>query len=156
MLRAEEVVSLGRRVILQAELQSHDRCKDYLNLKMNLAGAYLEMGNLHDARLTTTEVLNSQREVDNSERMLPSLHMHICRIEESDGNVDAAIVSVLRAVVASIEVFGEFSDWTLNCLIMYRELLERAGRLDEAQRIIEDRDLTIDILSGKFEEAVTV
>jgi hypothetical protein len=156
LLSVEEVVSLGRHMTLVAELQKRDRCKDYLNLKMNLAGAYLKMGNVRDARSTTTEVMNTQLEVANSERMMPSLHMLICRINEADGQVDDAIVSVLRAVVASIEIFGEFSDWTLNSLIMYRKVLARAGRLEEEQRIIKDRDLTIDKLSSRFEEVVNI
>ncbi|PVH81046.1 hypothetical protein DL98DRAFT_571414 [Cadophora sp. DSE1049] len=156
LLGAEEVVRLGRRMVLKAELQKHDRCKDYLNLKLKLANAYLKMGNLHDARITATEVLHTQVEVVNSERILPSLHMIIFKINEADGNVDDAILSVLRAVVASIGIFREFFDWMLNSLIMYREVLERAGRFEEAQRITKDRDLTIDMLSSRFEDVVTV
>lgn len=42
LMSANEVVNLGRRMVIAAELQGQDRCKDHLNLKMHLASAYLK------------------------------------------------------------------------------------------------------------------
>lgn len=60
LMSADEVVNLGPHMVLAAELQGQDRCKDHLNLKMHLASAYLKTRNYREARLLTEEIMGTQ------------------------------------------------------------------------------------------------
>jgi hypothetical protein len=151
LLDAEEVVDLGRRMVLAAELQRHNRCKDHLNLKMYLADAQLQTGNYHEARTTTIDIMTALEAGIGGMRMMPSLHMLVSRIDEVEGRQEDAIESALRAIVASIKIFGGWSDWTVKSLDFYRRMLERAKKTEEARRVSQDCDLAIEELISKLE-----
>ncbi|KAG7106506.1 hypothetical protein HYQ44_014102 [Verticillium longisporum] len=146
-----EVVTMGQCMVLAAEAQGHTQCKDHANLKKALAAAYVKLGDLRSGRLMATEVL-AMHDVDLGHKdMLPAVHMLISRIDEAEGLVELARESALRAILASIETFGRWSDWTVNSLIHYRRILERAGRIDDARKVEDDRDLAIRQLQQKLE-----
>lgn len=153
MMKPDEVVILGRRMVLLAELDHHDRCREHLYLKMRLARADLDTGDCCDARQAIEEILAPQNDTFRSERMIPELYMLMARIDESENRQEDAIQSALRAVVASIETFGDWSDWTVSSLAFYTQLLERFGKTDEAQRVKQDCDLAIGNLCSKFERS---
>ncbi|KAL9569751.1 hypothetical protein ACKAV7_005814 [Fusarium commune] len=150
LMGPEEVATLGRGLVLAAELQNQHRCKDHINLKMQLADAYLESGKYSEARRTAEEIKDVEYK---SERMMPSLYMLLSRIDEAERGAEGAIESALRSVVASMEVFGKWSDWTVNSLDFYYKVLKRAGRVDEARRVVQDRDLAIEKLCDKLEDS---
>ncbi|KAG7415270.1 hypothetical protein Forpe1208_v005775 [Fusarium oxysporum f. sp. rapae] len=150
LMGPEEVATLGRGLVLAAELQNQHRCKDHINLKMQLADAYLESGKYSEARRTAEEIKDVEYR---SERMMPSLYMLLSRIDEAERGAEGAIESALRSVVASMEVFGKWSDWTVNSLDFYYKVLKRAGRVDEARRVVQDRDLAIEKLCDKLEDS---
>ncbi|RKL14972.1 hypothetical protein BFJ68_g6105 [Fusarium oxysporum] len=148
----EEVATLGRGLVLAAELQNQHRCKDHINLKMQLADVYLESGKYIEARRTAEEIKDVEYK---SERMMPSLYMLLSRIDEAERGAEGAIESALRSVVMSMEVFGKWSDWTVNLLDFYYKVLKRAGRVDEAMKVVQDRDLAIEKLCDKLEDSGT-
>ncbi|KAF6521988.1 hypothetical protein HZS61_013516 [Fusarium oxysporum f. sp. conglutinans] len=150
LMSPEEVATLGRGLVLAAELQNQHRCKDHINLKMQLADAYLESGKYIEARRTAEEIKDVEYK---SERMMPSLYMLLSRIDEAERGAEGAIESALRSVVMSMEVFGKWSDWTVNSLDFYYKVLKRAGRVDEAMRVVQDRDLAIEKLCDKLEDS---
>ncbi|KAF9766087.1 hypothetical protein IL306_001539 [Fusarium sp. DS 682] len=146
----EEIINLGCGLVLAAELQNQHRCKDHIILKMRLADAYLESGKYSDARRTAEEI----RDVEyKSERMMPSLYMLLSRIEEAEKGAEDAIESALKPVAISLEVFGEWSDWTVNSLDFYCKVLKRAGKVEEARREVQDHDLAIEKLCDKLENS---
>ncbi|KAF5622907.1 hypothetical protein F52700_10219 [Fusarium sp. NRRL 52700] len=154
LMSPQEVTTLGSGFVLAAELQNLHRCKYHMNLKMKLADAYLESGNYTGVRSTAEEIKDAEYK---SDRMMPSLYMLLSRIDEAEKGAEGAIESALRAVVTSMEVFGKWSDWTVNSLDFYCKVLKRAGRVDEARRIVQDRDLMIEKLCDKLEDpGVTV
>ncbi|RXG48775.1 hypothetical protein VDGE_07919 [Verticillium dahliae] len=146
-----EVVTMGQCMVLAAEAQGHTQCKDHANLKKALAAAYVKLGDLRSGRLMATEVLAMHDGDLDHKEMLPAVHMLISRIDEAEGLVELARESALRAILASIETFGRWSDWTVNSLIHYRRILERAGRIDDARKVEDDRDLAIRQLQQKLE-----
>jgi hypothetical protein len=150
LMSPEEVANMGRGLVLAAELQNQHRCKDHINLKMQLADAYLGSGKYNEARRTAEEIKDVEYK---SERMMPSLHMLFSRIDEAEKGADGAIESALRSVVTSMEVFGKWSDWTVNSLDFYCKVLKRAGRVEEASRVVQDRDLAIEKLCDKLEDS---
>ncbi|EXA00047.1 hypothetical protein FOWG_00386 [Fusarium oxysporum f. sp. lycopersici MN25] len=150
LMSPEEVATLGRGLVLAAELQNQHRCKDHINLKMQLADAYLESGKYIEARRTAEEIKDVEYK---SERMMPSLYMLLLRIDEAERGAEGAIESALRSVVMSMEVFGKWSDWTVNSLDFYYKVLKRAGRVDEAMKVVQDRDLAIEKLCDKLEDS---
>ncbi|KAF4497465.1 hypothetical protein FAGAP_6365 [Fusarium agapanthi] len=150
LMSPEEVATLGRGLVLAAELQNQHQCEDQINLKMQLADAYLETGNYAEARRTAEEIKDAEYK---GERMMPSLHMLLSRIDEAGKGADGAIESALRSVVTSMEVFGKWSDWTVNSLDFYCKVLIRTRRVDEARRVVQDRDLAIDKLCDKLEDS---
>ncbi|KAF5673639.1 hypothetical protein FDENT_10212 [Fusarium denticulatum] len=103
LMSPEEVATLGRGLVLAAELQNQHRCKDHINLKMQLADAYLESGNYTEARRTAEEIKDVEYK---SERMMPSLYMLLSRIDEAEKGAEGAIESALRSVVISIAKFS--------------------------------------------------
>ncbi|KAI1087306.1 Clr5 domain-containing protein [Rostrohypoxylon terebratum] len=145
----ERVADLGNRMALVAKLQDRHRNRFYFNLQLYISKSYMKMGNYRAARETATDIMSSHNDGIRDERIAVMVHMLLCEINEAEGQQDEAIKSALRAIVASIEHFGEWSDWCVNALIFYRRVLERAGRVEEAQRVMQDRDLAIRKLCEK-------
>lgn len=121
---------------------------------MQLADAYLESGNYREAPRTAKEIKDVEYK---GEKMISSLLMLLSRIDEVEKGAEGAIESAQRSVVTSIEVFGRWSGWTVNSLGFCCKVLKRAGRVDEARRMAQDRDLAIEKLCNKLEDSgVTV
>lgn len=78
---------------------------------MQLEDAYLESGNYREAPRTAEEIKDVEYK---SEKMIPSLYMLLSRIDEVEKGAEGAIESAQRSVVASMEVFGRWSGWTVN------------------------------------------
>lgn len=149
LMSADEVVNLGRRMVLAAELQGQDRCKDHLNLKMHLASAYLKTRNYREARLLTEEIMGTQYEDFHNERMMPSLHMTISRIDEAEGRLDKAMESACKAVIVSRKIFGDWSDWALNSLNFYSQVLKKANETKLLEGVLLDLDYVVKKLEGQ-------
>ncbi|KAJ4141742.1 hypothetical protein NW768_000959 [Fusarium equiseti] len=141
-----EVISLGRDMVLEAEASRHNRGKDYFNLKLSLADAHLANGETVMARMIAREIVHSK---DASPRLMVWLCMTMSRVEEKDCRHDEAIEWALRGIVKGEEIFGKCSDWHLNALVFYRQLLERLGRSEDAGRVAQDRDFAIEELCSK-------
>ncbi|KLO85901.1 uncharacterized protein LW93_14523 [Fusarium fujikuroi] len=124
--------------------------EDHINLKVQLADAYLESGNYREAPRTAEEIKDVEYK---SERMMPSLYMLFSRIDEVEKGAEGAIESALRSVVTCMEIFGKWSDWTVSWLDFYCKVLKRAGKVDEVRRVVQDRDLAIEKLCSKLEDS---
>ncbi|KAI0485247.1 Clr5 domain-containing protein [Xylariaceae sp. FL0804] len=148
---AEEVANLIRRMLTAAEADNRDRCIYNSELRMRLAEAYMIMGDTGRARQTFEEIMSPENDDIRGPRMLPEWHTYMSRVNEADDLQGEAIASALKAVIASIEIYGEYADWTVNSLVFYRQVLERAGEADRALEVSRHRDMVMDQLCSKLE-----
>lgn len=134
-----------RRMIMAAEAQGWHRCRYFLQLKMNLSKAYLNMGQLWypEARRMVEEVSEDQYADIMDGGIQMDYHMLMCKVNEAEGRWEDAKLSALRAVVASWDHFGKESDWAVNTLILYTRILRQVGEHQFAEKVAQDRDILI-------------
>lgn len=145
LISSEAAVTHISQMISAVEQQGWQRCRYFLQLKMNLSKAYLQMGEagLADARQMAEQIMQDQYADCRDNGIVMDYHTLICNINEAEGYWNEARLSALRAVATSIMHFGEHSDWAVNTLILYRNVLERMGEYEEAQMVAKDRDLVV-------------
>lgn len=151
LLSAESVADLGQQMVLAAESQGRHRCKDYFNLKLQLSNSYLQLGEFRAARDTAMEITEQCHNGVRDNRILVGVHILLSKINEADDRQIEANLSALRAVTTSREIFGDISDWVLKTLTLRQQFLERVGEIDEARKVIEDRDVVLSRLCRQME-----
>ncbi|KAI1084147.1 Clr5 domain-containing protein [Whalleya microplaca] len=147
----ERVADLGNRMALVAKVQNRHRNRFYFNLQLHISNSYMNMGKYRMARETATDIMAPHNSGIRDDKILVAVSILLSKIYEAEGCQEEAIESALRAVVESIKHFGQWSDWTVNSLIIYGQALKKAGREVEAERVIQDRDLALKELCEKVE-----
>ena len=146
-----KLAGLAQRMLLAAEIQNQHHCKYNLELKIGLSHIHLQMGKCSAAREIARDVMTPRNDDIRDGVVLMKFQMLFCKICEAEGKQDEAILYALRSLVTSINVFGQCSDWAVNNLIIYHQVLRRAGRSDDALLVSQDRDRTIEELCSKVE-----
>jgi len=140
----ERLIRLAQRFLSESEKQDQHRNTDYLRLKLALADLYLQIGKYYMARETA-------KEIEASHDVIIRMHFHrlMSKIYDAEGHEDLSIEHALRALVIGMETFGEESDWAVNNLISYKRILQKFGRITDAQRVMWDRDRALEGLCNK-------
>lgn len=145
LIGAETAAEYIRRMMRAAEVQGLHRCRYYLQLKMQLSKAYLNLGQpwYAEARCAAEEVTEDQYDDIRDDGLYMDYHMLMCKISEAEERWEDAKISALRAVITSWNHFGKDSDWAVNTLILYTRILRRMGEHQLAEQVAQDRDLLI-------------
>ncbi|KAK8090981.1 Clr5 domain-containing protein [Apiospora phragmitis] len=152
LVSPEQIADLGHNMCTRAEREDRHHNEYYFNVKLHISNAYLLMGKNRSAEQVLDEIAAPHNKDSRDPRILMSVDRFRAKLHESEGRTSDAIECVLRSLVLTMKLDGKQGPHLLNGLILLGQLYERAGQVDEARRVREDRDATLEALCNKDEQ----